>query len=184
MGDAVDFLSTVNQIEVLDEDIKAHPATTNEVVQCCVDIKVLGKKELKMLLAWRKKVRKDMSKDKSTATTTTEDDVEELEATEEDKQEELDHVTSDLKAEEEKEVKKKKKRVREVKKKMRERLASKMEASTEEAGINEQDLFALNLMKNKKDIDAVDEMEPDNTCEDDVSDQDDKEEESDDESES
>merc|ERR1712142_514805 len=60
--------------------------------------------------------------------------------------------------------KKKKKRIREVKKKMRERLASKLEVAGEDAGIQEQDLFALNLMKDKEDLTVVDEMDPENMC--------------------
>merc|ERR1711962_1026778 len=82
------------------------------------------------------------------------------EETEESKQEELDQAISDLKTQEDKDMKKKRKRVREVKKKMRERLASKLEVASEDAGIQEQDLFALNLMKDKNDLEIVDEMEP------------------------
>jgi len=158
--DAIDFLSTANKITVSEEEIKSHPATTSEVVQCCEDIKVLGKKELKTLLAWRKKLRKELVQTKETSEQT-DDNVEVLEATKEDEEEELQHVISDIKAAEDKQVAKKKKRIREAKKKMRERLASKLEASTEEAGIQEQDLFALNLLKNKEDIKVVDEADPD-----------------------
>ena len=34
-----------------------HPSTTAEVRACCQDVKVLGRKELRMLLAWRKALR-------------------------------------------------------------------------------------------------------------------------------
>jgi len=168
-SDAVSFLSTANKIDIKQSEIKDHPATTTEIAQCCLDIKVLGKKELKALLAWRKKVRKDLLKSNEAAPTAVVEEVP-VEETEEEKQEELDHVISELKSQEDKEIKKKKKRVREVKKKMRERLASKLEVAGEDEGIQEQDLFALNLMKNKQDLETVDGIEPDNVGEEEESD--------------
>jgi len=34
-----------------------HPDTTEEVRQCCDDIKVLGRRELKLLVTWRNKMK-------------------------------------------------------------------------------------------------------------------------------
>merc|ERR1712188_336764 len=97
-------------------DIKENVATTSEVLQCCEGIKVLGRKELKMLLTWRKKLRKEMNltKESEEKIESEESSVKEVEMTEEEKQEELDQTISDLRAQEMKDVKKKKKRVREV----------------------------------------------------------------------
>ncbi|KAA0194388.1 hypothetical protein HAZT_HAZT001324, partial [Hyalella azteca] len=39
---------------VIDERWQDHPSLTKEIIACCQDIKVLGRKELKMLLIWRK----------------------------------------------------------------------------------------------------------------------------------
>jgi len=90
-----------------------------------------------------------------------EKDDKENEKTEEEEQVEIDQMITDLKEQEGKDAKKKKKKVRELKKKLREKLASKLEAATEDAGIQEQDLFGLNLMANKKDLDIIDNVDAD-----------------------
>jgi len=173
--DAVEFLSTINQINIVQEGIKNHTATTTEITHCCQDIKVLGKKELKALLAWRKKIRKDLFKSKEERKEE-EEEMEVVEETEESKQEEIDNVISELKMQEGKDLKKKKKRVREVKKKMRERLASKLEVAGEDEGIQEQDLFGLNLMTNNAEVNAVGEMDCDDIEEEEESESEDEDE--------
>jgi hypothetical protein len=42
---------------VIDERWQDHPSLTQEIIACCQDIKVLGRKELKMLLLWRKTLK-------------------------------------------------------------------------------------------------------------------------------
>ena len=55
-----ELLSQSHQIIIDDEDkaIALHPATTEELRLCCQDIKVLGKRELRLLINWRKEIRK------------------------------------------------------------------------------------------------------------------------------
>jgi len=153
--DAVSLLSSTNKIDIVAEKIKNHSTTTSEIILCCQDIKVLGRKEIKLLFSWRKKLRKEFKVDIQEPLKEPVGAANETEKTEEEKQEELDHMISEVKEQEGKDAKKKKKRVREAKKKLRERLANKLEAATDDAGIQEQDLFALNLMSNKKDLDVV-----------------------------
>lgn len=50
-------LAEANEIVIDDPQIEAHESTTAEVRDCCKDIKVLGRKELRELLSWRKKLR-------------------------------------------------------------------------------------------------------------------------------
>ena len=167
--DAVDLLSTANKIDIVAEDIRKHAATTNELMQCCLDIKVLGRKEIKTLFSWRKKLRKDL-KVEVEQELEIDDGAVEIEKTEEEKQGELDEMITELKEQEGKDVKRKKKRVREIKKKIRERLANRLDVAAEDEGIQEQDLFALNLMTNKKDLEIVGDSEANNINEENESD--------------
>uniref|UniRef100_A0A8C7NL46 pre-rRNA processing protein FTSJ3 n=1 Tax=Oncorhynchus mykiss TaxID=8022 RepID=A0A8C7NL46_ONCMY len=56
----VDFLSKANEINFDNPELESHEATSDEVIECCRDIKVLGRKELrkkKKLLKERRKQR-------------------------------------------------------------------------------------------------------------------------------
>lgn len=159
--DAIEVLSTVNKIEVIDEQIKNHTETTVEILLCCEDIKVLGRKELKNLFKWRRKLRKDI-KDlvEEEKENEKEEDGEESVKTPVDEEEELDEMVSNLKEEEAKDLKKKKKKVREHKKKLRERLAGKLADAAGDVSTQDQEMFALDLMNSKKELDDVNEADP------------------------
>lgn len=53
----LDLLADTNEIIIDDDVIDKHPLTDDEIRACCRDIKVLGRKELRDLLTWRKKLR-------------------------------------------------------------------------------------------------------------------------------
>jgi len=62
--DPVDILGAYNVLE-FDEHAKEyemHPETNEEIKLCCADLKVLGKKDFRNLLKWRKIVWKDKQK--------------------------------------------------------------------------------------------------------------------------
>jgi hypothetical protein len=54
-------LSDVNQLVFDDaaKGLKDHPATSEEIVACCDDLKLLGKLDFKNLLKWRTAVLRD-----------------------------------------------------------------------------------------------------------------------------
>lgn len=53
-----------NDAELL-EKIKSHKSTTEEILSCLEDLKVLGRKDYKSLLKWRLKIRQDIFKKES-----------------------------------------------------------------------------------------------------------------------
>uniref|UniRef100_A0A669BS26 pre-rRNA processing protein FTSJ3 n=1 Tax=Oreochromis niloticus TaxID=8128 RepID=A0A669BS26_ORENI len=58
----VDFLGKASEITFNNPDLEFHSATSNEIKECCRDIKVLGRKELRLLLNWRSKLRRYLAK--------------------------------------------------------------------------------------------------------------------------
>uniref|UniRef100_A0A8C7JU02 pre-rRNA processing protein FTSJ3 n=1 Tax=Oncorhynchus kisutch TaxID=8019 RepID=A0A8C7JU02_ONCKI len=97
----VDFLSKANEINFDNPDLESHEATSDEVIECCRDIKVLGRKELRLSSgeeasdAEEKKEEKKEEKEKKKMTVSEKKEEEaELE------EEEMEQKLAELKAEE------------------------------------------------------------------------------------
>ncbi|XP_065055265.1 pre-rRNA 2'-O-ribose RNA methyltransferase FTSJ3-like [Rhopilema esculentum] len=148
----IEMLSTTSQLILDDEIIASHFLTTQEIKLCCEDIKVLGKKELKNILTWRKKIRKEEEAKKADGKES-EEPSESNKETEEETEEALDKMIKDLKEEEKHEAKRKKKHVREMKKKLSERLGKKAAGDNNDA--LEMDLFRLSAIKSKEHLGKV-----------------------------
>ncbi|KAG7282865.1 LOW QUALITY PROTEIN: hypothetical protein CRUP_020703 [Coryphaenoides rupestris] len=58
----VDFLGKASTITLDSLELESQEDTTEEVKECCRDIKVLGRKDLRLLLNWRTKLRRYLSK--------------------------------------------------------------------------------------------------------------------------
>jgi AdoMet-dependent rRNA methyltransferase SPB1 len=63
--DIISTLGSINKFEILIDDpewkiLKRMKQTTNEFLECCKDLKVLGKKDFKLLLKWRKHARNEL----------------------------------------------------------------------------------------------------------------------------
>ncbi|KRX83195.1 pre-rRNA processing protein FTSJ3 [Trichinella sp. T6] len=58
-SDYLEILGGANQLLLDDPKIADHPATSDEIKQLCEDVKVLGRRELRQLINWRRKLRSD-----------------------------------------------------------------------------------------------------------------------------
>uniref|UniRef100_A0A4W4FJL1 pre-rRNA processing protein FTSJ3 n=1 Tax=Electrophorus electricus TaxID=8005 RepID=A0A4W4FJL1_ELEEL len=168
----VDFLSKTSEITFDSPELESHPATSDEIKECCKDIKVLGRKELRVLLSWRSKLRRFLAKklrqeakqlDQEIRSSDTEKggkkktvDRKEEQTEEEEEEMEMEKKLAELKAEELAELKRKKKRLLKERRKQRERVELKMDlpgASIADAG--DSSMFSLGTIKKAQALDAV-----------------------------
>lgn len=172
---AIDFLDKASEITFDNTDLQSHPATSDEIKECLRDIKVLGRKELRLLLNWRTKLRRflakklkgeakqldpeiDLSSDEEKAESEeepdkkTEEEEEKEEGKEEDdEEEEMVKKLAELKAEEVAELKRKKRKLLKERKKQRERVALKMDLpGVSIADSNDSSMFSLSTIKKQK----------------------------------
>ncbi|GIY84206.1 pre-rRNA 2'-O-ribose RNA methyltransferase FTSJ3 [Caerostris darwini] len=147
-------LGKCNEIVFNDEDIENHKLTTDEIKQCCKDVKVLGKADLKLLLNWRKQLRSILEE---AAKKEEKNNSQKMDVP--DEEEELDDVTKEaeeMELSKLQEAKKKKKKILKERKKLHERLNLKMIIKDDEPIIDEdRELFRLSQIKNKKDLKYV-----------------------------
>uniref|UniRef100_A0A3B4F8B5 FtsJ RNA 2'-O-methyltransferase 3 n=1 Tax=Pundamilia nyererei TaxID=303518 RepID=A0A3B4F8B5_9CICH len=162
----VDFLGKASEITFNNPDLEFHSATSNEIKECCRDIKVLGRKEL-LLLNWRSKLRRYLAKKLKDEAKQLDQEIsdeegsnseeeagkkeDEEEEGEDNEEEEMVKKLAELKAEEVAELKRKKRKLLKEQRKQRERVELKMDlpgvsiASTEDSS-----LFSLVSIKKKK----------------------------------
>ncbi|CAH1800609.1 unnamed protein product [Owenia fusiformis] len=148
----LELLAVANEIVLDDEILVKHKATTDEIKECCKDIKVLGRKEIKMLLGWRSKIRKWL--EEKTKEDTVEKEVEqegEEESSDEDDMEKIQERLKTMKEADAKEIKKKRKKVMKEKRKLRDKLQLKMVIPGDKLDMNDDNvLFDLDKVKGKK----------------------------------
>lgn len=167
----IDFLGKANEITFDSLELEFHPSTVDEIKECCRDIKVLGRKELRLLLNWRSKLRrylakklKDEAKEQeqeiNLSSGEEESDTEEpekktvaekKEGEAEDDEEEMEKKVAELKAEEVADLKRKKKKLLKERRKQRERVELKMDLpGVSIADDNDYSMFSLSTINKAK----------------------------------
>ncbi|UJR20609.1 hypothetical protein I4U23_023734 [Adineta vaga] len=171
----LDLLATANEIVIDDDRLLQHPKTTEEIKECIKDIKVLGRREITLILAWRRHMHASFYKKalpQVEVPTTEKKPVKEGEEIENDEKDEEDDDIEEqllkLNEQQRKEAKRKRKHVMKEKRKLRDRLALKMilpgdihDHETTEGGKNDQGLFDLEKIKTKKQLLEISSAIPD-----------------------
>ncbi|XP_023255859.1 pre-rRNA processing protein FTSJ3 [Seriola lalandi dorsalis] len=170
---AVDFLGKASEITFDNPDLESHSATSLEIKECCRDIKVLGRKELRLLLNWRSKLRRylarklkqeakqldqqiNLSSDEDGSNSEEEPDKKKVEGEGEeemdaDEEEEMERKLAEMKAEEVADLKRKKRKLLKERRKQRERVELKMDLpGVSIADGNDSSLFSLTTVKKQK----------------------------------
>ncbi|CAG5864465.1 unnamed protein product [Menidia menidia] len=168
---AVDFLGKASEITFDNPVVESHPFTSNEIKECCRDIKVLGRKELRLLLNWRTKLRRYLAKKlkeeakqlsqeislssdeeaNNSEEDTKDKKVDEEVKDDEDEEEQLGKQLAELKAEEVADLKRKKRKLLNEKRKQRERVELKMDLpGVSIASTTDSSLFSLSTIKKPK----------------------------------
>ncbi|KAF2883968.1 hypothetical protein ILUMI_22196 [Ignelater luminosus] len=127
----LELLQNASEIIFDDTEISNHSKTTNEIKECCKDIKVLGRKDLKNLLSWWKTLHEEFKEIKIKEEVAEEAKHKSLASDSEDEEKfdelkEIDKQVNELQEEERKEQKRKKKKALKERKKLNERLNLKM----------------------------------------------------------
>lgn len=163
--DASEFIKDVNHIElltkaneiVLDTDeIKNDPLTTDDIIINCKDIKVLGRKEILELIAWRRKLRKKLypNEENKTIVETQELDLEAAANGEEGENKGEDEDDDELGI-----LKRKKKKILKERRKLNERMSLKMIGDNELREEDDMELFTLKSLKNRKEVDRFQDID-------------------------
>ncbi|XP_041791499.1 pre-rRNA 2'-O-ribose RNA methyltransferase FTSJ3 [Chelmon rostratus] len=165
----VDFLGKASEITFDNKDLESHSATSAEIKECCRDIKVLGRKELRLLLNWRSKLRRYLAKklrmeakqldqeinlssgEEEGSSEEEGDKKKEGEEEEEDEEAEMERKLTELKAEEVAELKRKKRKLLKDLRKQRERVELKMDLpGVSIADTNDCSMFSLSTINKQK----------------------------------
>ncbi|XP_072381201.1 pre-rRNA 2'-O-ribose RNA methyltransferase FTSJ3 [Diabrotica undecimpunctata] len=144
----IDILQNASEIIFDDPSILNHEKTTNEIKECVKDIKVLGRKDLRNILAWWKILNEEFKKSSSTESkeSVQSDEIEKEESKSEDEENlgDVDEQIANLQEEEIRDQKRKKKKVLKERKKLNERLNLKMILKNDDGPTMEgDDMFAL-----------------------------------------
>ncbi|XP_033118880.1 pre-rRNA 2'-O-ribose RNA methyltransferase FTSJ3-like [Anneissia japonica] len=163
-----DFLSTNEPIEMLNDcnelvfdsdQLLKHRLTTEEIMQCCRDICVLGRREVRELLQWRSKLRKLLAKCEDTQERSKKEDgdseQEDKDDGSSDEEAQINEELVKLKAAEKAEAKRKRKDTIKKRRKLREKL-QKLGNVGDHLEADDVSLFSLKKIHSKKQLEEID----------------------------
>ncbi|KAI8782653.1 pre-rRNA processing protein FTSJ3 [Biomphalaria glabrata] len=159
----MELLAQSSEIAFDSEEIKNHPFTTPEIKECLKDIKVLGKKDIKAIFSWRKRLLKELEKKKESEASQkssgkiqeeAETDESEEEVEMDDKEmEELENILEQQNKEELATMKKAKKKVRKQQMKQKIRIDMKMTIPGDQPVIQDDiSMFDITKIRNHKQL--------------------------------
>lgn len=172
----MEALQNTSEIVFDDEIITNHEKTTKEIKECCKDIKVLGKKDLRNLINWWKIIKESL-KEKEPIDENTQNLLDETVETAPMSQEELEDIEDEqirkqieeLKENEARDLKRKKKKANKQRQKLNERLNLKMIHKGNEGPILEgDDMFSLKEIKTHQQLENIMDQDPNILAESDI----------------
>ncbi|EDV40184.1 uncharacterized protein Dana_GF10393 [Drosophila ananassae] len=164
---ALAALQGVGSVVIDDERIANHKKTTKEILECCKDLKVLGRKDIKGLIQWWKTVRESLGFQEKKLDKTPTEEVEPKPLTQagvEDMEDaELQQQISELKEEELKELKRKKKKTLKIKSKLHEKMNLNMLIKGDDGPVEEaeHEIFDLKGIRTDEELKEMLDVEPD-----------------------
>lgn len=161
--DPIDMLQGCSEIILDDKDVLNHPKTTSEIRECCKDIKVLGRKDVKAILSWLKHV-KDWKTSQANVVepSVTEDEEKISKEGSDDETDKVDTEIAELQNEEKRQLKRKRKQLNKQRQKLAEKMNLKMVLKGDDGPILEShDMFSLADIKNKEQLKMIVDQSPD-----------------------
>lgn len=169
----MDILAQCHEIKIDHDDIRNHQATTVEIIECCNDIRILGRKELLNLIEWRRTLRKDiytqlkssMVGSNDVPKTQEIDDVSDISDVDPDEESVSELKLDDIEMEEEEEKRKEAKKIKRKEEKRKKDYEQRVHFGMVNHGDilieEEHDLFSLKNISGQKHLDALDDASPD-----------------------
>ncbi|XP_053401741.1 pre-rRNA 2'-O-ribose RNA methyltransferase FTSJ3-like [Mercenaria mercenaria] len=155
----LELLADASEIKFDDKQIENHASTTAEIKECLKDIKVLGKREIRLVINWRKKLKKEIDNERKEKML----DEKEIEDNEPEKNSEddlaaLEEQLNELEGEEKKALKRKIKKTRRERARLQRKMDMKLVLPGDKLDMSEdRELFDLGRIKSKRQLEEVEE---------------------------
>ncbi|GAB0099057.1 Putative rRNA methyltransferase [Sergentomyia squamirostris] len=159
-------LQGVSEIVFDSPAIASHPRTTEEIKECCKDIKVLGRKDLKSLISWWKVLHKEFEETSKSSVKTEDDATAPALTAEEQEEQEMENIeahVAEVALEEAKDSKRKRKKANKLRTKLNEKMNLKMVLKGDEGPREEADdeVFSLKNINSAKRLEQLDDQSAD-----------------------